>query len=42
MDERAAADFAAMAAANARPIDPGLLAVEEWLHKEVLLPASVP
>jgi hypothetical protein len=30
MDERAAADFAQMAAANARPIDPRLLAAERW------------
>jgi len=33
MDERAAADFAAMSAANARPIDFGLLAPEEWQRK---------
>ena len=30
MDERAARDFEAMAAANARPIDPRLLAAERW------------
>jgi hypothetical protein len=30
MDERAAADFAQMTAANARPIPPGMLAAEPW------------
>ena len=33
MTERALADDAAMSAANARPIDFGLLAPEEWQRK---------